>query len=305
MILVASANGAIGLPAAMAALRAGGSAIEAVETAVRLVESNPEDHTVGLGGLPNLLGEVELDASIMDGRTRAAGAVGALRGHEHPITLARQVMEELPHVLIAGEGANRFAAELGHPRVELLTPEARARWRRWLDAEEREHDPGLERYAIAMRHRAGRAADPEHPTETVNVLALDRDGHLAGAVSTSGWEGKYPGRLGDSPVIGAGLYVDDRYGAAACTGRGELAIRAGTARSLVLRLELGADLEAAARAALADVQSLADPYHGPFSLIALAPDGRHCGLSNRPDREYALMSDEMDAPVLLPRQVAP
>src|SRR5689334_2921775 len=124
MIVVTSANGVIGLPAAVEILRAGGTALDAVEAATRLVEANPDDHTVGYGGYPNLLGEVELDASIMDGRTLRAGAVGALKGYRHPISVARKVMAELPHVLLVGEGAARFAAEMGFEAEDLLTEPA-------------------------------------------------------------------------------------------------------------------------------------------------------------------------------------
>src|SRR6266508_3617067 len=129
MIIIASSNGAIGLPAAWAILQAGGTALDAVEAATRLVEDNPDDHSVGYGGYPNLLGEVELDASIMDGTTLRSGAVGALRGYRHAISVARHVMEDLPHVMLAGEGAARFAAELGMEREELLTDEAARTWR--------------------------------------------------------------------------------------------------------------------------------------------------------------------------------
>ena len=129
MLVVGSANGRVGIGAAIDVLRGGGSALDAVEAGTRLVESNPDDTTVGLGGIPNLLGEVELDASIMDGSTLAAGAVAALKGFEHPISLARKVMTELPHVLLAGEGAARFADELGFERMELLTEKAHEIWR--------------------------------------------------------------------------------------------------------------------------------------------------------------------------------
>ena len=121
MIIIASSNGAIGMSAAWAILQSGGSALDAIEAATRLVEDNPDDHSVGYGGYPNLIGEVELDASIMDGATRRAGAVGALRGYRHPISVARRVMQELPHVMLAGAGAERFAAECGMPREDLLT----------------------------------------------------------------------------------------------------------------------------------------------------------------------------------------
>src|SRR6266516_7542528 len=129
MIIIASSNGDIGIPTAWDILQSGGSAIDAVEAATRIVEDNPDDHSVGYGGYPNLLGEVELDASIMDGTTLRAGAVGALRGYRHPISVARRVMEELPHVMLAGEGAARFAAEIGMAREDLLTLDAAHTWR--------------------------------------------------------------------------------------------------------------------------------------------------------------------------------
>src|SRR5262245_65995740 len=122
MIIIASSNGDIGIPAAWEILARGGSALNAVEAAARLVEDNPADHSVGYGGYPNLLGEVELDASIMDGATLRAGAVGALKGYRHPISVARRVMEELPHVMLAGQGAGRFAADMRVARADLLAP---------------------------------------------------------------------------------------------------------------------------------------------------------------------------------------
>src|SRR5262245_65559502 len=120
MIIIASSNGDIGIPAAWEILARGGSALNAVEAAARLVEDNPNDHSVGYGGYPNLLGEVELDASIMDGTTLRAGAVGGLRGYRAAISVARRVMEDLPHVMLVGDGAARFAAELGYPLENLL-----------------------------------------------------------------------------------------------------------------------------------------------------------------------------------------
>src|SRR5512136_1669529 len=128
MIVLASANGGVGIEAAMQVLKGGGSALDAVEAGIKPVESNPDDHTVGYSGLPNLVGDVEVDASIMDGLTLQAGAVGAVRNCEHAISLARKVMEELPHVLLAGTGAERFAKEMGFPATDLLTAEAKATW---------------------------------------------------------------------------------------------------------------------------------------------------------------------------------
>jgi beta-aspartyl-peptidase (threonine type) len=301
MIVIASANGRIGIADAMRVLRNGGSALDAVEAGIRPVESNPDDHTVGYSGLPNLLGEVEVDASIMDGLTLQAGAVGAVRNCEHAISLARKVMEELPHVLLAGAGAERFAREMGFPERDLLTPEAKRIWQEIFETKV----PAVYRERVAylesIRKYAKLAADPERPNETVNVIARDAQGNLATGVSTSGWSWKYPGRLGDSPVVGAGNYADNRYGAAACTGRGEMAMRLCTAHSVVTYLKMGMRLEAAGREAVADLAYLVDPYFGRVSLIAMDAQGNHAGFSNGPDQTYLYLTDDMTACVEEPR----
>src|SRR5574337_484832 len=251
MLVVASANGRVGIEEAMRVLRDGGSAVDAVEAGIRLVESNPDDHTVGYSGLPNLVGEVELDASVMDGLTLRAGAVGAVKRYEHAISLARKVMEELPHVMLVGEGAERFAKEMGFPERNLLTPKAETIWREVFEGGVPSVYTERMEYLDSIRKFARLAADPERPNETVNFIAVDANGNLAAGVSTSGWAWKYPGRVGDSPVIGAGNYADNRYGAAACTGRGEMAMRLCTAHSVVTYLKMGMSLEAAGRAATA------------------------------------------------------
>ena len=151
IIVVASANGRVGIGESIAVLRRGGSAVDAVEAGIRLVESNPDDHSVGYAGLPNVLGEVELDASIMDGKTLAAGAVGAVHNIEHVITLARLVMDELPHVMLVGPGAERFAAEMGMEQRELLTEDARNEWRAWLEIEFPPEQVGNVRYQAKVR----------------------------------------------------------------------------------------------------------------------------------------------------------
>src|SRR5262249_30728338 len=163
------------------------------------VEDNLDDDSVGNGGLPNLLGEVELDASIMDGRALATGAVGAMRNYPNPIRVARRVMEELPHCFLVGPGAERFADEYGFQRADLLTERTRARYDAWLSAS-LPHDlkPAHRRYLESTRQlvRAARAAtDPARTGGTVNFIARDREGNIASAVSTSGWAWKYPGRL--------------------------------------------------------------------------------------------------------------
>lgn len=302
MLIIASENGAVGLDRGWEILEQGGSALDAVEAATRLVEDNPEDHSVGYGGYPNLLGEVELDASIMDGATLRAGAVGALRGYRYAISVARRVMEDLPHVMLVGAGAERFAAELGMQAEQLLSAEAEATWRAGLAGESRLDWAGVPELVDALLRRSGELTrDPEHATGTVNIIAQDRSGSIASAVSTSGWAWKYPGRLGDSPIIGAGNYADDRYGAAACTGWGEAAIRAGTARSVVLYLKAGYTLEAACREAFRDLEPIMRGTPNAMSLVALDRHGNHCALSTAEERSYVYRADGMAALEVLPR----
>ena len=271
--ILANGVGGAGMAAAVAALRSGLSALDAVEAGIRPVESDPAIDSVGVGGWPNLLGWVELDASIMDGRTLDTGAVGALRGFVHPISVARQVLARLPHVLLVGEGAARFAAEIGAEAGETLTEEAAARWReRWLecvpaDVRARWPDVPLARWTLLT-------ADPERAGGTTTFLVRDRAGDLATGVSTCGWAFKYPGRLGDSPVIGAGSNADNRYGAAACTGHGELTMRAGTARSVVLYMKLGMAVEEACAEALRDLRALRRDFDGVVTLHALDATGK-------------------------------
>jgi L-asparaginase / beta-aspartyl-peptidase len=277
-MLLANGVGGAGVRAAAAALRRGATALDAAEIGVRLVEDDPGVDSVGAGGLPNLLGEVELDASIMDGRSLRAGAVGALTGYLHPISVARKVMETLPHVFLVGDGAARFAREIRAEEGPLLTDEARRVWEKWVEVhvptEQRAGwtDGDLARFVAAMANPAGPAAEPAK-TGTTTYLTLDRVGDIAAAVSTSGWAFKYPGRLGDSPVIGAGCYADNRFGAAACTGQGELAIRAGTARSVVLYMKMGLGVEAACREAADDLRDLRRDYGGAVTIHAISSDG--------------------------------
>jgi isoaspartyl peptidase/L-asparaginase-like protein (Ntn-hydrolase superfamily) len=306
-IMIASERGEVGLPAGVEILRAGGSALDAVEAAVREVESNPDDHWVGIGGLPNLLGVVELDASIMDGRTRAAGAVAAVRGYAHPISIARLVMERLPqHLMLVGEGAERFAAEMGFKQEQTLTDEAARRWREGLDKPswDGSESPGDRRYREAAHELMQRMAPPTENWGTVNIIARDSQGDLCVGVSTSGYPWKYPGRVGDSPIIGAGNYCDNRAGAAACTGRGELAIRAQTARLAVERLAAGSPPQEACLDVLREAAALEDEFRSPLQVLAMAPDGSHGAASSRKDSTYSMMTAAMREPeILLRRQL--
>ncbi len=304
MIVVASANGRVGIGRAMEILRAGGSALDAVEAGTRLVEDNLEDSSVGTGGLPNLLGDVELDASIMEGKGLRSGAVAGVKGYPNPISIARRVMTDLPHVLLVGAGAERFARESGFHTAELLTEASRQVWEsRLAGVLPGWATPADVRYFDEMRKWSQLATDPEKAGGTVNFLAKDRDGTIASAVSTSGWAWKYPGRAGDSPIIGAGNYCDNRYGAAACTGRGEMAIRAATARSVVLYMKLGMSLAEALAEAMRDLEALEDPFWGRMNIVALDRDGNPAAASNYPDTTYIYQTDGMDRYVEEPRLV--
>ncbi len=293
--VVASGNGTPGIRRAAQILHEGGSALDAVEEAARLVESNAQDDSVGLGGLPNVLGQMELDASIMDGRTLAAGAVGALEGYEHPISVARLVMERSAHVMLVGQGAQRFAAEMGFSRRELRTEDAKRKWRETL----REHlaEEEIDRIAerrdllpLVMQIIRGQL---QHGT--VNFLAYDRHGDIASAVSTSGWPCKYPGRLGDSPIIGAGNYADNRYGAAACTHYGELAIRCGTARTTVLYMKMGMSVNDACEEAMRDLQPFLATHGGAMTIVAMDRSGHPFGITSQVGEEpYLVITDHSD-----------
>lgn len=298
-ILLSSYNGEIGFAPALEILRAGGSALDAVEVAARASEDNLEDNTVGTGGLPNLVGEVELDALIMDGETLKSGAVAALRGYPNPITIARRVMEQLPHALLVGDGAARFAQELGFTTADLTTPESMEIWRARLDSEEPYYQK-MRTLATALAQDPDLAAQQYNEgnsvTGTVNYIARDMQGRIATAVSTSGWAWKYPGRVGDSPIAGAGGYASSRIGAAACTGRGEMALRAGTARSIVLYMKMGLPVWNACREAIRDLYDLQDEYASGVHVIALDAQGSHVGFSNRRDAIYLFQTATMNAP---------
>lgn len=305
-LIVASSNVDVGFTEAIAILRDGGSALDAVEAAIRAAEANPEDHTAGYGGLPNLVGEVELDALIMDGATLAAGAVAALKGFRHPVRIARKVMETLPHVMLAGEGAARFACEMGFEAEELLTEAAMQRWRERLQGKDRPAD--TEAYYEKMKALAERSTPEQEEAAgdvgamgTAAACARDADGNVAVAVSTSGWAWKYPGRVGDTPIVGAGGYADNRYGAAACTGRGEMVVRAVTARSLVLYMKMGLPLWNAARETIHDLYALDDPYASAVNVVAIDAHGNHVGFSNRRGRDYVYQTVDMAAPETRPR----
>ena len=210
--------------------------LDALEAGVNVVENDPKVRTVGYGGMPNEDGVVQLDAAIMDGRTHKAGSVTALERIKNPISVARKVMERTEHVLLVGAGANAFAKKMGFVEQELLTPESRAAWQK----------------AKASFWKPA----PDHH-DTVCCIGLDAHGDLATAVSTSGLPWKLAGRVGDSPILGAGSYVDNEVGGACATGNGELTMRTCASFAVVERMRAGADPTAACTAVLNQILRIA------------------------------------------------
>jgi len=205
--------------AAWVVLSKGGRALDAVEAGVKIPEADLRNHTVGRAGYPDRDGHVTLDASIMDEHGNA-GSVAAMEYIAHPISVARAVMEKTPHVMLAGEGATKFAIEQGFKREELLTPESKKAWQEWLKTAKYKPEANIETKSYGLGTPGGAK---NH--DTIGMLAIDAKGNLSGACTTSGMAWKVRGRVGDSPIIGAGLYVDNDVGGATSTGVGEEVMR--------------------------------------------------------------------------------
>lgn len=253
------------LAAGWTVLEAGGPALDAVEAAIRTMEDSPL-FNAGKGAVFTSDGRNELDASIMDGTTRSAGAVAAVRHVRNPISLARRVMEASPHVLLAGEGAEEFALEQGIDLVPAGYFFTERRWR------------SLER--ARERTSSGTSRAPSAGAlGTVGAVALDRDGHLAAGTSTGGMTNKRWGRIGDSPIVGAGTWADDGTCAVSGTGHGEFFIRNAVAHDVCARVRHGASLEEAARAVVLEIL-VEDGADG--GIIALDPAGRFVMVMNTP-----------------------
>lgn len=217
--------------AAWAILSKGGRALDAVEAGARVPEGDPKETSVGLGGLPDRDGHVTLDACIMDEQGNI-GSVAFLEGIVHPVSVARMVMEKTPHVMLVGEGAQQFALANGFKKEKLLTKESEKAWKEWL--KEKKYKP----IANIENH------------DTIGILALDVNGNISGACTTSGMAYKMRGRVGDSPIIGAGLYVDNEVGAATSTGVGEEVIRIVGCHLVVELMRQGHSPEAACKLAV-------------------------------------------------------
>ena len=262
--------------------------LDAIEASTRIVEADVTCRSVGRGGMPNILGQMQFDASILDGETLLCGAVGGLRHTPHALTVAREVMEQLPHVFLVGDGADRFAREIGTPLEDSLTEHARAAWAKWL----REKAPAgfdptdTSAPLISLVGTSVDVASPPPPKDTVVTLVKDHFGQCASGASTSGWDFKYPGRLGDSPVIGAGHYSDSRYGAAACTHTGEMTIRTCAAHAVVMNMKAGMNVREAVEDVGRELRRLEGPHIGTVLVYAVSAHGEHHVITTGDDAPY-------------------
>jgi N4-(beta-N-acetylglucosaminyl)-L-asparaginase len=268
--------------AAWKVLEAGGSALDAVEQGVFIPEADPEDSSVGLGGLPDRDGRVTLDACIMDHKGHC-GAVLALENILHPISVARMVMEKTAHVMLAGAGALKFALENGFEAVDLLTPGSEKAWIEWL--EDSEYDPSITPEKIMQRIKESH--------DTIGMLAMDKNSDISGACSTSGMAFKLAGRVGDSPIIGAGLYVDNEVGAATGTGVGEEVVRICGAHTIVEQMRAGKSPDEACKEAISRIIK----HNGDkanrlqVGFIAINKAGRIGAYSTLPEFSYAVQQE--------------
>jgi N4-(beta-N-acetylglucosaminyl)-L-asparaginase len=264
--------------AAMNALEEGGSALDAAEAGARVPEADPKDTSVGYGGFPDRDGHVTLDACIMDHRGNT-GAVCFLENIKHPISVARKVMEQTPHNMLCGSGALAFAREMGFPEEDLLTDTSRTAWQNWL--KEKEYRPVIN----IERH------------DTIGILALDAQGNLSGACTTSGMAFKMSGRVGDSPIIGAGLFVDGAVGGACATGLGELVTQTLGSFLVVELMRQGHSPQAACEEAVKRIVQRAEAagieeYQAGF--LALRKDGEHGAYAVVKGFNYALYQHEQN-----------
>lgn len=264
--------------AAWKTLSSGGSALDAVEAGARVPEANPLDTSVGYGGFPDRDGDVTLDACIMDAFGNA-GSVTFLQHIKHPISVARKVMEKTPHVILSGEGALQFALSEGFVKENLLTEVAREAWEKW--KLKSEYKPVIN----SERH------------DTIGILAIDAQQQIAGACSTSGMAFKMKGRVGDSPIIGAGMFSDNEIGAAAATGLGELVLKTLGSFLVVEEMRRGKHPQKAAEIA---VRRLAAKYpkqaeENQVGYVAVDKKGRHGAFSLKPGFNYALYQSGVNA----------
>lgn len=301
----ADASGTRGLQVAYDLLARGADPLDAILAGVNVVERNPDDQSVGLGGLPNEDGVVQLDASCMHGPTKRAGAVACLEGIATPSLVARAVMDHTDHVLLVGDDALRFARRMGFTEQNLLTEKSRLAWLRW---KENPSAPGnwLDTRPAAGATRTGARFQPEHEyadggelaytTGTINMNAVTAAGDLASVTTTSGIAWKIPGRVGDSPILGAGQYCDNTVGAAGSTGRGEANLKVCGAFLAVEFMRQGLSPEAALVKVMERVLAMTEPRllnergrpYFDLDFYALSKDGRVAGASAYQGSRYAV-----------------
>ena len=262
-----------GLPSckrSMDTLQAKKSILDAIEAGIRLAEADTSVDSVGVGGAPNAAGVVQLDACFMDGETHQAGSVAGLENYPHPISVARRVMEKTKHVLLVGDGAAEFAKAQGFDSQELLTLEQKKKWQEWRI----KNQPGI------------LTPPPNH--DTIALVGMDSTGHIAGGCSTSGLAYKLPGRVGDSPILGGGLYVDGEVGAAGATGIGENVMRHCGSFLVVEFMRSGMDPTAACKATIERIAKTDKKKPSELHINFLAIDKQGRWGSAGTDREYEI-----------------
>jgi L-asparaginase len=297
MLLIANSEAWPGITISADLLKDGKLGLDALVAGISQVEREVKVRSVGFGGWPNMLGKMEFDAAVMDGTTRQVGAVGAVQDIVPVAALAREVMRRLPHVMLTGAGARRFAIETGFAVEPTLYDDSKHAWEAWLKARltpaDRKKFPDLP--LAPLTHEM---TDPERVRDTTVFLCRDRSGGIHAATSTSGWAWKYPGRIGDSPIPGAGFYADSRYGAAACTHTGEMTMRCGTARTIVLAMKLGRSLSDAIKLAVEELAELTEGFLAGVVIHAMDASGNHEVVNFRCPGEIAYWhwEESMSAP---------
>ncbi|WP_291913341.1 N(4)-(beta-N-acetylglucosaminyl)-L-asparaginase [Chitinophaga sp. CB10] len=285
--------------AAWEILKNGGRALDAVEAGVRVPEADPNNHTVGYSGYPDRDGRVTLDACIMD-EFGNAGSVCALEHITHAISVARKVMEKTPHVMLAGDGALQFALANGFEKENLLTPEAEKAWKEWL--KKSEYKPVINIENKSYDSKGATAFNPlmlpgnQYNHDTIGMVAMDAAGNLSGACTTSGMAFKLHGRVGDSPIIGAGLYVDNEIGAATSTGVGEEVIKIVGSHLVVELMRQGYPPEAACKEAVNRIvkRSPSKAKEIQVGFLALNKNGQVGAYCLQPGFSYAVLSNEQN-----------
>jgi len=299
-VIVSSANGLRATEKAAALILAGVDTLDAAIAGVNIVEEDPNDDSVGYGGLPNENGVVELDSCVMHGPTRGCGSVGALRNIKTPSRVAQLVMQRTDHIMLVGDGALRFAKAHGFKEEDLLTEESRRAWLRWKEEMSTRDNwlPPPDPVGADRRSATDRATAFTYGT--ITCLALNAAGQMSGVTTTSGLSWKLSGRVGDSPIIGAGLYVDQDVGAAGSTGRGEANIKICGAHMIVERMRAGASpmaavTEAVKRAIQFTIEArLIDSDGKPnfdLKFYALSNDGEFAGASIWSGAKFAVYAD--------------